>query len=63
MVRELKRLMEERPGDFAERYSALALCACGLEWPQSRYRQPDEWRGVLGDTLGLKTKLIRRRPR
>lgn len=60
MVPEMLRLMKEPSKDIAHRYKSLALSASGLKWPQNRYDQPEEWRELLRDTLGITTTLIRR---
>ena len=60
MLDELKRLSRESSGDFICRYNERVLNKLGLRWPRRPTTDPTWWSALLRESLGIKTKLIRR---
>ncbi len=50
----------ESSGDFAEPYIELVLHKLGLRWPRRPTTDPTRWSALLRESLGVKTRLIRR---
>jgi len=60
MVDEVQCLSRESSGDFAEPYIELVLHKLGLRWPRRPTTDPTRWSALLRESLGVKTRLIRR---